>query len=361
MPGLFVDPVKRKCKKEILFDSYVWVTGTSETAKKYAETFYQRTVNLSGIKTNDLVVEIASNDGTFLKPFQRDGYSVIGIEPAKNIAEMAGKSGIRTFDTYWNCDSAEHIKSSFGAAQVILARNVIPHVSELHSVIEGIQRGLDFKGIGVIEFHYAGIILEELHYDSIYHEHLCYFSIQSLKHLLNKYNLFPFHIDLSPISGGSYVIYFSQDRREISREYRKLLEREDFISVNKLESWIDFGDKCRTHRNQSREILRSFGDKVVVGFGASARCSTYLNFCGFTSNDIKAIIDNNRLKQALYTAGSTIPIVSFDEGFKSKPDIIFILAWNFKDEIIKQCASRGFTGDYLIPFPHNPYFLKTEV
>lgn len=348
-------------KKEILFDSYVWVTGTSETAKSYAKTFCERAVSISGLQKDDLVVEVASNDGTFLKPFQKEGYDVIGIEPAKNIAEMARQSGIRTFEAYWNLTNAERIVSDFGYARVIFARNVIPHVSELHSVIQGIASCLDPEGVGIIEFHYGGIILEELHYDSIYHEHLCYFSIHSLEHLLNQFNLFPFHIDLSPISGGSYVIYFSKTRRKKTREYQALQEKEDLLAVNSLQSWEDFADKCHKHREHSREIVDSFKGRRVIGFGASARSSTYLNFCGFTSSEIRMVIDNNRLKQGLYTAGSSIPIVSFEEGFKEKPDTIFILAWNFKDEVAKQCTSGGFNGDYLIPFPNSPYLYRKEV
>jgi SAM-dependent methyltransferase len=353
--------LRETIKKEILFSNYVWLTSTSETAKMYAEIFYERATSISGVKKDDLVVEIGSNDGTFLKPFQKGGYDVIGIEPAKNIAEMARKSGVRTFEAYWNLTNAERIVSDFGCAHVIFARNVIPHVSELHSVIQGIATCLDPEGVGIIEFHYSGIILEELHYDSIYHEHLCYFSMHSLENLLNQFNLFPFHIDLSPISGGSYVIYFSKTRRDKTSEYQALQEKEDFLAVNSLQSWEHFADKCRKHREHSREIVDSFKGKRVIGFGASARSSTYLNFCGFTSSEIGRVIDNNRLKQGLYTAGSAIPIVSFDEGFKEKPDMIFILAWNFKDEVVRQCASSGFNGDYLIPFPNSPYLFRKEV
>lgn len=353
--------LRETIKKEILFDSYVWVTGTSETAKSYAKTFYKRVSSIPGVKRGDLVVEIASNDGTFLKPFNSQGFSVIGIEPAKNIAEMARQSGIRTFDVYWNIESAERIVSDFGYARVVFARNVIPHVSDLHGVIQGIASCLDPSGVGIIEFHYSGIILEELHYDSIYHEHLCYFSIHALEHLLNQFELFPFHIDLSPISGGSYVIYFSKKSVKKTREYEELQVKEDLLTLNSLNSWEYFADKCRKHREHSVEIVESFKGRKVIGFGASARSSTYLNFCGFTSSEIEMVIDNNWLKQGLFTAGSSIPIVSFDEGFKEKPDLIFILAWNFKNEVVKHCASRGFKSAFLIPFPNSPYLFRKEV
>ena len=106
--------------------------------------------------------------------------------------------------------------------------------------------------------------------------------------------------------------------------------------------------------------LQRLSGKTIVGFGASARSSTYLNFCGITNTEIKAIIDNNRLKHGFYSPGSSIPIVSVEEGFRMRPDLLFILAWNFKDEIVKECQKRGYKGDYLIPFPNTPYILRTK-
>ncbi|MBU4184751.1 MAG: class I SAM-dependent methyltransferase [Proteobacteria bacterium] len=350
--------LRETIRKEILFDSYVWVTGTSETAKDYAKTFYERTVNISGLKKGDLVIEIASNDGIFLKPFYSEGFSVIGIEPAKNIAAMAKKIGIRTFEAYWNLTNAEKIVSDFGYAHVIFARNVIPHVSELHSVIQGIECCLDPEGVGIIEFHYSGIILEELHYDSIYHEHLCYFSIRSLEYLLNQFNLFSFHIDTSPISGGSYVIYFSRKKRQQSENYLNLLEKENLIGVNNVQTWNAFAKSCYEHREKSIDIAESFSSKTVLGFGASARSSTYLNFCGFDSAHIKAIIDNNPLKQGMYSPGGSIPIVTLKSGMQMNPDLIFILAWNFRDEIIKECRVNGYVGEFLVAFPQSPYYFR---
>lgn len=353
--------LKETVKKEILFDSYFWITGISERVKKYAEIFYRRIVNSTQIKPGDLIVEIASNDGTFLKPFLRNGYNVVGIEPAKNIAKISESNGIRTINQYWDHKTASQVVSLYGKAKLVIARNVIPHVSELHDVIYGIQLCLAEDGLGIVEFHYAGKILQDLHYDSIYHEHLCYFSIKTVKYLLKKFNLFPFHIDLSPISGGSYVIYFSKKKRAKSLRYNQLINKEKRLSVNKLESWKKFSEKCVKHRNKSKKILESLKGNVIIGFGASARSSTYLNFCGFTNSEIKAIIDNNKLKQGLSSPGTSIPIVSIEEGFKMKPDIIFLLAWNFKDEIISECRRMKYKGDFVIPFPKKPYLLRNSL
>lgn len=353
--------LKETIDKEALFDNYVWVTGTSATARKYADTFCERTIRVTGAKPGDLIIEIASNDGTFLKPFVKRGFKVVGIDPAKNIVDMAQKNGVETIGEYWNPDTASEIISNYDKAKVVIARNVIPHVSELHEVIAGIQSSLTEDGVSVIEFHYAGTILDELHYDSIYHEHLCYFSIKSMEYLLARHGLFPFHIDLSPISGGSFVIYSSKKKRETSNDYTELLNKENKLLLNDLKSWREFADKCREHRQRSREMLGLFSDRTVLGFGSSARSSTYLNFCGFNRSQIKAIIDNNKLKQGLYSAGSSLPIISFEDGLKMSPDLLFVLAWNFKNEIVEECKVKGgYKGDFLVPFPKEPYLLKKQ-
>lgn len=343
--------------KEVLFSNYTWVTGTALTTQEYARSFFQRVAEVVKPDSDDLIIEIASNDGTFLMPFLKCGYrNILGIDPAKNIAALANQRGVRTLDRFWDNRAAEEVVAKFGNAKAVIARNVIPHVSELHNVIEGIEYALQNDGVGIIEFHYAGQILQELHYDSIYHEHLCYFSIKSITYLLALYGLTPFHIDTSPISGGSYVIYFSKKKRQQSENYLNLLEKENQIGVNEIHTWKNFAKTCYEHRGKSIDIGESFSSKTVLGFGASARSSTYLNFCGFDSNHIKAIIDNNPLKQGMYSPGTSIPIVSLERGIKMNPDLIFILAWNFRDEIIRECRMNGYSGEFLVAFPQSPYY-----
>lgn len=352
--------IRERVDKEILFRRYVWVTGTSSTANKFADIFYDNLISVAKPAADDLVTEIASNDGTFLRPFVKNGYKVLGVDPAENIVETANKQGIKTLAEFWNMKTAEKIVGEYGNSKIIIARNVIPHVSELHEVIAGIHTALAGDGVGVIEFHYAGKILDELQYDSIYHEHLCYFSLKTMEYLLSKFSLYPFHVELSPISGGAYVVYFSKNKRQKSKRYHQALKQESELLVNEFTTWKKFAKRCIEHKDESKKILKSFEDKNIIGFGASARSSTYLNFCEITNRDINAIIDNNPLKQNLYTAGSDIKIVSFSEGLDLRPELIFVLAWNFKDEIINECKRRGYTGGYLIPFPDKPYLLDNR-
>lgn len=353
--------LKETVDKEVLFSNYTWVTGTSPTTRHYARLFCQRAVNITKPDSNDFIIEIASNDGTFLMPFLQFGYhNILGIDPAKNIVKAANQRGVRTLDKFWGKQVSEEITSKYGYAKIVIARNVIPHVSQLHDVIAGTANALRDDGVGIIEFHYAGQILQELHYDSIYHEHLCYFSIESVTSLLSSHELLPFHIDTSPISGGSYVIYCSKKSKRQSKQFSILNENESLIGVNDIRTWKIFAKSCREHREKSLGIAETFTAKIVLGFGASARSSTYLNFCGFEPTHIKAIIDNNPLKHGKYSPGASIPIVSFVEGMKMNPDLIFILAWNFRDEIIKQCREQGYKGEFLVAFPQSPYYINGQ-
>tara|TARA_B100000029_G_scaffold330245_1_gene322565 strand:- start:208 stop:1449 length:1242 start_codon:yes stop_codon:yes gene_type:complete len=343
-------------KKEKLFDSYVWVTSTSSIAKKYAETFYKNvTQNISLDKNKDLIIEIASNDGTFLKPFIKNGHKkVLGIDPAKNICEIANKSNVKTLNEYWNKELANKLLKQQGSAKLVFARNVIPHVSELDSVVSGIEKILDDNGVGIFEIHDANVIFDQLHYDSVYHEHLCYFTLKSITYLLNKFNLFPFEVNKSPISGGSFVIYFSKKKISKSKNYEIAVIQEEQSKVNELNSWKNFAEKVNNHKNEIKKIFSHFNGKRIIGFGSSARSQTFLNYCNFNEKNIELIIDNNPLKQNFFSPGSNIKIVDFAEGISVEPEVIFILAWNFKSEIIDQCKLAGFKGEYIIPFPNKP-------
>jgi hypothetical protein len=285
---------------------------------------------------------------------------VLGIEPAKNITDIALKQGVRTEATYWDVDVAKGVINRYGHPEVVIARNVIPHVSELHNVIEGIALALSDNGTGVIEFHSGEVIADMLHYDSIYHEHLCYFTVHSLTQLLERYGLYSWGADVSPISGGSIVLYFSKAKITPEPEYLALLQREKESGVNNCETWERFGREAKVHREKTLSILKELSNKKMVGFGASARSATFMNFCGIDHKYLQAVIDNNPIKQGYMTPAGDVPIVSIEPGMALKPEIIFILAWNFKDEIIEQCKKHGFKGEYILPFPHYPHIIHGE-
>jgi len=338
-----------------LFSNYVWVTATSKTAKEHAVNFYKdillRTENLH----DEYILEVASNDGTFLIPFVKNKYKVLGVDPAKNIVDTAIKNGVPTICGFFGEELAREIIKEHGHAKVIFARNVVPHVANLHDFVKGLRECLDNDGLLVIEAHYARKILKELHYDSIYHEHLCYFTLKSIEHLLNQYGLFIFDIKKSPISGGSMILYIKKEKTKENPIVQ--LYREKEIKLNEFLSWKKFAERAYTHRDNLIKILKQIKDRneTIVGYGASARSSTLLNFCGIDTKIISMIADQNPLKQGFYTAGTHIPIDSPEKVMENNPDYVCILAWNFADEIIDILRERfNYAGKFIIPLPNSP-------
>lgn len=347
---------------DYLFSKYLWITGTSETAVNYSKNFAEKALKHLKIGSNALfIVEVASNDGTFLKQFKQLGCQVLGIDPAINIAKLASKEGIPTQASFFNKELAKEILSENGSADLVYARNVIPHVKEIHSVIAGIEELLSYDAVGIIEFHNAGLLLEELHYDYIYHEHLFYYTLTSIEALLSKHGLYIFDLSISPISGGSWVVYFSKNRRDKSDAYNEVKNSEIESLNNQKDSWIKFSKDAKRHANQLTEIVTNQVKKYgkILAYGASARSSTLLNYCGISSQHISVIIDKNPLKHGLLTAGSNIPIVSYEDGLSlmEESNMILLLAWNFKDEIINELRSSGYQGRFIIPLPGKPYIL----
>lgn len=339
--------------RDILFGEYTWVTGTSKGAYSWAKEFVTHSQGVSGLTDKDLVLEIASNDGTYLEAFAAAGFSnILGVESASNIAEHANGKNVPTIAEFWSDGLARDISRDHGKAKLVVARNVIPHVSDLLGTISGIKTVMHADGVAAIEFHYAGKILDGLQYDSIYHEHLCYFSIESLTALLVQFNLHPFHLISSPISGGALVIFASLRARPKSRVLLENIATENNSGVNEIASWRNFSSKAEQHRLETVNWLERAQKKNIVGFGSSARSQTYLNYCDIGIDFISCIIDNNPRKQGCYTPGSAIPIVSIQEGLGKKPDVVFILAWNFTGEIVAECRSHDYQGEYWTAFPN---------
>lgn len=346
---------------EILFSHYVWVTGTSKTAKEHAEFFYKELLARTENPHEGYVLEIASNDGTFLVPFLRDGLKVLGIDPAENIAKMANEQGIPTEALFFGTKAADDIVARHGKARMVFARNVLPHVANTRDFAEGLARCVEDGGTVAIEAHYAKIILDELHYDSIYHEHLCYFTLKSLERLLSDFGLQAFDVAKSPISGGSMIVYAKKGNVGPSQALVAFRKAEADSRCNEFDAWKKFADGSFAHREKLLAILRDAQAQnlKIAGWGASARSSTMLNFCGIFTDILPVIIDLNPLKQGKFTAGTHIPIKGADEVMRSGPRCMFLLAWNFKDEITAMLKEKyQFHGECIVPLPRDPQVVK---
>jgi hypothetical protein len=337
-----------------LFSKYLWVTGTSKTALEYSYRFVSEALSRCE-RENPFVVEIASNDGTFLRRFLENGCRVLGIDPAENIAQIASEAGVPTSVNFFNQRIAGKLLEEQGTANIVVARNVIPHVKEIHSVIKGIYILLDEGGTGIIEFHDSRLIQDELQYDYIYHEHLFYFSLGSIGYLLRRHGLEIYDVGRSSISGGSWVVYFSKATKKKSSAFLHAEREEKKSDMNNLDSWLAFSNKAKSHRDQLNKIICASKNKILA-YGASARSSTLLNFCGISHQHISAAIDKNSLKHGMQAPGSKIPIISYEEGLQQfkENNLILLLAWNFREEVVESLRNSGYKGQFIYPLPGEP-------
>jgi SAM-dependent methyltransferase len=344
-----------------LFSTYVWVTGTSKGAKRHAIAFRDEALaRVKGLEKS-YVLEVASNDGTFLLAFMEKNYRVLGIDPARNIVDLAIAQGVPSVCGFFGVKLATQIVREHGTAKVVFARNVVAHVANLHDFVEGLSRALDDEGVLALESHYAKKICEELQYDSIYHEHLCYYTLESTERLLMQHGLNVFDVLPSPISGGAFIVYASKSKRKESASLERFRLEEEETKVNEFASWDNFARRAYQHREALLSILGMCvaNEEKIIGYGASARSSTMLNFCGIDTRYLPIIADKNTLKHKKYTAGTHIPIDDPVNAMKSKPDTVFILAWNFTDEIIDYLRKEfGFKGKFIIPLPNNPRIIR---
>ena len=245
----------------------------------------------------------------------------------------------------------------FGNFDFIFARNVIAHVSEIHSIVEGIAHLLDDDGVVAIEFHYTYNILKDLQFDSIYHEHIFYYSLNTISSLFEMHNLYAFDISFSPISGGAMIVFFSKRKRKPSNKIINQLNFEKKNKINSLESWINFSKRVKEFKKQFKHILQiKFKKKIISAYGASARSSTLLNYCGINNYHINYIYDKNPKKHLLFTPGSKIQILPVTKINKEKP--IIILSWNFYNEVSNFLRKIKFTGSVIKPLPKKPVVIK---
>ena len=340
--------------KKYLFKKYFWVTGTSKGANNFSKTFYKKLSKF--LKAGSNIFEIASNDGTFLKEFKKNKHNILGIDPAKNISKIANSKGIKTIPDFFNYKKSIEIKKKF-QPDLIFARNVIPHVSNLKSVARGISNLCNDNTKVAIEFHYAGNIYKELQYDSIYHEHIFYFTIKSLSKIFNEFGLYPRDLFVSPISGGAIVLIFSKTQKIESSILKKFIKYEKKIKLNNVNTWKKFSKKVKIHKaNFKKLIFEKFKAKgKMFAYGASARSSTLLNYTKIDNRYIDFIIDQNKLKEGYNTPGSNIKILTFKKvsSIIKNYQSMILLAWNFKDEITKFLLKKKFKGEILIPFKKN--------
>ena len=339
--------------KEVMFTDYPYVSGTTRTLPEHFRKSAERITGRFNLARNDLVVDIGSNDGTWLKCFKQLGVRALGVEPAVNIAKIATSSGIETINDFFCKKIALKILRDKGPASVITAAGVFFHLEELHSVVDGISNLLDEDGALVVQAIYLAEMIDENSFDNIYHEHLCYYTLKPLQTLFDMYGMEIFDASVIDIHGGSLELYVAKKGAyEVQPSVEQLMQKEKQKGLYDIAAYYAFAEQVRNIRKELLTILNNVKEegKTVYAYGAPAKGSTLVNYCGIGPNLVTCAIEKNPMKCGLYIPGVHIPIVP--EEFAEKPDYYLILPWNFLDEFLvkeKHFLQQG--GKFIVPIP----------
>lgn len=321
-------------KKEVMFGDHTYLSGVtkslSEHFRSVADEVNQR-VNVSG--RPPAVLDIGSNDGTQLKHFQTLGYDVLGVESSKTTARMAMDAGVPTVNDFFNLEVAKRLGRKF---DVINAAGVFFHLEELHSVTEGIRESLHEDGVFVVQFLYMKRIVENLAFDQIYHEHLLYYNLKNIEALLNRHGLAMYDCYLSPIHGGSMIGFVThKGRRAPTERLNEARQAESAARANEIGTYHLFARRVEEMKKRDLAYLSQAKKKgkEIFGMGAPVKGNTLLNYFGIGKQYLTCLVEKNRLRKGLFSPGMHLPVLMEDE-LAAPPDIYYVLAWNFKKEIL---------------------------
>jgi SAM-dependent methyltransferase len=339
---------------EILFRDYLYFSSYSDTMLKHASDLSDKLVQRMGLNSSSLVVELGSNDGYLLKYFARRGVPVLGVEPALNVAKVAEQSGVPTVVEFFGEELARSLGRQGRSATAIIANNVLAHVADLPGFVRGMGTLLKDGGRIIVEVPYVKDMIDRCEFDTIYHEHLCYFSLTALDELFRRGGLTVVDVERLPIHGGSLRVYAAHRAEERSRAVRDLLLEEDGWGVRHVEAYLQFGRAVEDLKSSLRSLLASLKSegKHIAGYGAAAKATVLLNYCGIGKESLDFVADRSPHKQGRYIPGTHIPISGPERLLQDMPHYTVLFAWNLADEILKQQAQyRERGGKFVLPVP----------
>jgi len=344
-----IDPV-------ILFSpqDYKYKSGITKELVEYLHNMSKSLVSKYNLNSNNLVVDIGSNDGTLLSGFKKSGIRVLGVEPT-NIAEMARESGIDTVKNFFNVKVAKEIKEKHGEASVITATNMFAHMATIGDVILGLETLLKDDGVFVSETHYLLDVIQGGQFDTIYHEHLRTYSLKSLIKLFSYYNFTITDVERGSRYGGNIRIHATKGKnRPISNNVINLLKLEEESGLYKLETYINFADRVNRAKKDFMNFIFKIKEegKSVVANSCPTRAVTLLNYYGVGPDLIPYITEQpTSLRLRFFLPGKHIPIINNEILIKEQPDYVILLAWHYAEPIMQQLKERGLKSDFIIPLP----------
>ena len=321
-------------KKEAMYTTNTYLSGITRSLADHFESIAQKVDErfFKGKKEKS-ILDIGSNDGTQLIAYQKLGYDVLGVEAAKNVAEIAEKRGVPTRADFFNLEVADKIGRKF---DVFNAAGVFFHLEELHSVTDAIRKYLKEDGVFVVQFLYMKRIMENVAFDQIYHEHLLFYTLKTIDVLLKRHGLALFDAELAPIHGGSIIGYVSHAGKKVpSERLLQMKKEEDESGCNEIGAYTKFAREIERLKNENLQFLdrKKREGKKIFGMGAPVKGNTLLNYFGIGKNYLDCLVEKNELRRNLFSPGMHLPIRIEKE--IEPPDVYYVLAWNFKNEILQ--------------------------
>ncbi|MGH9025801.1 MAG: class I SAM-dependent methyltransferase [Acidimicrobiia bacterium] len=340
--------------EKLFVDNYLYFSSFSDELLEHARRHAVDLAERRGLGERSLVVELASNDGYLLRNFVDRGIPVLGIDPAPAQAKAAEAAGVPTIPEFFDAEVARRLVSEGYRADVILANNVMAHVPDLNAFVAGMSILLRDDGVVTVENPYVRDLIENVEFDTIYHEHFSYFSCTAVDRLVRRHGMFLNHVDYFPRLHGGTLRWWIGKREEPSNEVRRYLEDEAALEMTAYGYYQGFADRVAVIKADLLELLHRLRDQGgrIAAYGAAAKGSTLLNYMGIGRDVIEFVVDRNVHKQGLAMPGVHIPIRDPQALLDEQPDYVLLLAWNFKDEIIRQQADyRRAGGRFIVPLP----------
>ena len=349
--GHVVDP-------KILYQkNYSYVSATSAYFVNHLKHYAKDMVERFDLKPGDLAVDIGSNDGTCLSFFKDKGMKVVGVDPATEIAGKATENGIDTIADFFGYRLAVELRKKYGTAKYITSHNACAHIDNLFDVVKGVEHWLDADGVFVLEVGYFVDVYSNTWFDTVYHEHVDYHTVAPFEKLFNRVGMELISVERISPQGGSIRVMAQKKGGIIKRDdsVDELIALEAKLGLNKAETLHKLNHKISQVRDKLHNLIHSLkaDGKSIAGFGAPTKATTLMAHFGLDATVLDFIVDDNPLKQGLFTPITHIPVLSADALYKIKPDYVLILAWNFAEPIMQMHKKYSEqVGQFILPMPN---------